>query len=169
MSETAITPAITNAGWTVFINWAPKGPYAVTGSARNCGSMGCSNRHELAAMALYEQPFGFTHEDVSVLQSLAEPIEVHDERDVGQNSHELIDFETFPLGTKSRLVSLIARIAALLPAPTWTDVKALANVTTDSLSTETLPVDTSCKTIRENIQRMWSAIDETNDLNRTQP
>ena len=74
------------------------------------------NRHRIAAVALYGQPFGFTAEDVVAIRILTDEMESHDERDVDpEASHDLIDFATLPFGTKARLVSLASRIAALLP------------------------------------------------------
>lgn len=77
MSE-PIKPALSPEGWAVFINYAPKGQHGVTGGAQNCGALG-QTRYELAAMALYGQPFGFTREDVVLLHNSIPSLGKHEE------------------------------------------------------------------------------------------
>jgi hypothetical protein len=62
------------------------------------GSTRIMDRHGLAALALHEQPFGFTHRDMDILRDVAELC-----TEQGRDAH------TF------RLSDLADRIAALLP------------------------------------------------------
>jgi hypothetical protein len=66
-------------------------------------------RHALAALCLYQQPFGFTHEDIALLRKLNEA------NDYAQGDRfGVLDVEITPDET-ARLQSLASRIASLLP------------------------------------------------------
>ena len=68
------------------------------------------NRHMTAAIALYGQPFGFTHEDVRQLRRLAESRVCH-----GHGEYGPPDMYERAMGGWRGLNDLADRIAALLP------------------------------------------------------
>lgn len=102
MSE-KITPALTAEEWkrkergTVYLS-SIHGDVVVL-SGEESATAAPDDRHALAALALYGQPFGFTHEDVKVLHVVAERI-------LDANL-----WDTDP----ERIESIADRIAALLP------------------------------------------------------
>jgi hypothetical protein len=57
------------------------------------------DRHTLAALCLYQQPFGFTHEDVKMLEAFA-AYSIREKHDTAAADH---------------LTALASRIASLLP------------------------------------------------------
>lgn len=111
-NETEIRPALTPEEWSepqidrsdLHVHLAGDGLLvAYTPGDRSTLAMD-EDRHALAALALYGQPFGFTREDVEKLRAM--PDAVLDES--YQGSYASIDDGAW-------FRSLIARIAALLP------------------------------------------------------
>lgn len=96
-TETTIRPALTPEQWEAkreIAGWV--GPMvAFDGGTTGVRVVGPEERHGIAALALYDQPFGFTREDVAML------------RDVVDACQGLTYELTLP--------DLITRIAALLP------------------------------------------------------
>lgn len=101
-------PALTDAEWRRFEDAVINGMYdeAEADVRLNCAETYAKNAHQLAALALAHQPFGFTHDDVRALLLVASDIGVAD-------SHGAPD----PLVTKkmAALTSLASRIQSLLP------------------------------------------------------
>ncbi len=99
-----IKPALTPEQWDLFLAYGPLSRmgipgYGVTGSAINCGTMGANSSHELAAMALYGQPFGFTQEEAQFLEEFDNFLVMPRKAD-----HESLMFD-----------AITAKIRALLP------------------------------------------------------
>jgi hypothetical protein len=73
------------------------------------------DRHALAALALYGQPFGFTRGDVTLLHNVAHGLDVN-----GEPTHGILEVlmaltDQEEDETRSALLDLAARIEALLP------------------------------------------------------
>lgn len=81
MSET-VTPALTPEEWAAKGISAPWWSLGIGhrgkigfGATDAGGDMTTQQRHGVAALCLYGQPFGFTHEDVDALRTLADEFE----------------------------------------------------------------------------------------------
>ena len=114
-----IKPALTADEWAKELDY-PVMDAALNHAARSLEvrtfSAWHDKRHALAALCLYQQPFGFTQDEMATLRAVAAPFELHHDDDISPGSgHELIDFATFPVGTQAQLLSAAAKIAALLP------------------------------------------------------
>lgn len=88
-----IKPAMTPEQWKQARRYPPGVVYGFSGEDE-----GVMDRHRMAALCLYGQPFGFTREDVAQLHDWAYGCEEYGDR------------RSVPI-----LRSLAARIAALLP------------------------------------------------------
>lgn len=109
-TDTTIRPALTPEAWRL----RQYGNHYITRSALFVSSevdsaiLRGAERHAVAALALYGQPFGFTHEDVAELR---EAVAYYGEHRTGPES-DLID------ASQARLSRLADRLAALLPPET---------------------------------------------------
>lgn len=66
----ALTPAMTPEEWKAARRYPPGVVYGFEDGAEE----GVMSRHRMAAMCLYNQPFGFTREDVALLRKRAQSL-----------------------------------------------------------------------------------------------
>jgi len=103
MVDDMVGPALTPEEWANPVNmqlgsdcWIKEPQSLLLSTACGCLLFDVERRHAIAALALHGQPFGFTRDDVVALWSVI--------RDMDPEEPERL-----------RLVSLSARITALLP------------------------------------------------------
>lgn len=104
-TTTEIRPALSPEEWTRALElegWIPL--------PANESSELYSRPHRMAALALYGQPFGFTHDDVTAIRELLEDYVGDDEGPRGESwqSDEL-------LALMAKVRTVADRLAALLP------------------------------------------------------
>ena len=115
MTPEPITPALTAAEWAEEvpdnlderIRWA----------CHEAGYNDSVSRHALAALALYSQPYGFTREDVELLQKTVYPLYALS-GSVSGDAIIVVESNESRAVREAALLNLTSRIEALLPPET---------------------------------------------------
>lgn len=113
MTQPEIQPALTADEWSNVVVYRGNATHPINFGAHcydgihsiPCDPELAGERHKLAALCLYQQPFGFTQQDVELIRSAS--VVAHCD-DIGFDEEEL---------DRLQRESLAARIAALLPPP----------------------------------------------------